>query len=286
MTAAAVAAADGEAAVGCASVDPPSIDGDGNAEGPAAAAAEAAGKGTGGAALSSPALSESSEQPQLSPPPLRQQQEEQQQEQQEDEGGLMLSRFPLELSAAYDASSPDELALTAAAKHLGAEFICRPNLNTIQLAVRSDFAAEALLSEADRATVRTLMDTYQQQQQQQQGKGEQPEQQSTEQQQQQQQEAGVVPVVNIELLEGLEFDNYRKRMSVVVRDRDGQLRLLMKGADTSVFAAAAAGQEEAIASCKVQLSEMAQRGLRTLVLGQRFVTPKQFKKYQESSHAN
>ncbi|CDJ33648.1 P-type ATPase, putative [Eimeria mitis] len=245
----------------------------------------------------------------------------------------MLSRFPYELSAAYDASSPDELALTAAAKHLGAEFVSRPNLNTIQVAIRSEFAAEALLSAADRAAVRTLKDTYQrqqlqqlqqqelqqqqqkqeidrehhtqqqqqqqqhqhhgqhhkqkqqqqqqqqqqqhnqehQQQQRQQQQQKQQQQQQQQQQQKQQQEEEVVAVVNIELLEVLEFDNYRKRMSVVVRDRDGQLRLLMKGADTSVFAAAAAGQEAAIAACKLQLSEMAQRGLRTLVLGQRLL---------------
>ncbi|KAL8270200.1 hypothetical protein Esti_005875 [Eimeria stiedai] len=197
-------------------------------------------------------------------------QQQQEEDQQQRQAEVCLCRYPFDPEAAYDASSPDELALTAAAKHLGAEFVCRPNLNSIQLAIRSPLASEALLSPADRGRLDELRCMQQQQQQQQHVR------------EGSESEGDCVPVVTMDLLEVLEFDNYRKRMSVVVRDRKGALRLLVKGADSSMFAIAAANQEGALKACKEQLGEMAQRGLRTLVLGQRFLSERQFERYQAS----
>ncbi|PFH38354.1 phospholipid-translocating P-type ATPase, flippase subfamily protein [Besnoitia besnoiti] len=196
-------------------------------------------------------------------------------DQQRDEaGGLLavqLAAVRLTKEVEYDASSPDELALTAAAKHLGAEMICRPSLSTIQIGLTTAYAESCLLSQADRAYLQQLRE-----------------------QQAQPADAAAaggteahgtesllsVPLVIFDVLEVLEFDNFRKRMSVVIRDRHGRLRLLVKGADSSMLDIAAPGQDGMKQDLKEQLSEMASQGLRTLVMGQRYLSEKQFQKYR------
>ncbi|CAN8077201.1 unnamed protein product [Agarophyton chilense] len=69
-----------------------------------------------------------------------------------------------------------------------------------------------------------------------------------------------------ELLETIEFDSTRKRMSVITRDPQGQVRIYTKGADAIIFERLASGQQEAYETTERHLHEFAVEGLRTLCL--------------------
>ncbi|KAF2351653.1 P-type ATPase subfamily IV [Trinorchestia longiramus] len=68
-----------------------------------------------------------------------------------------------------------------------------------------------------------------------------------------------------ELLCILDFNNVRKRMSVVVR-YCGKLRLYCKGADSIIYQRLASGQEEKMATTSEHMDNYAGEGLRTLCL--------------------
>lgn len=67
-----------------------------------------------------------------------------------------------------------------------------------------------------------------------------------------------------ELLEIIEFDSTRKRMSVITRDPEGQLRIYTKGADAIIFGRLALDQSYEVT--EQHLHEFAVEGLRTLCL--------------------
>ena len=67
-----------------------------------------------------------------------------------------------------------------------------------------------------------------------------------------------------ELLETIEFDSTRKRMSVITKDPSGRIRIYTKGADAIIFARLAPGQS--YAATEQHLHEFAVEGLRTLCL--------------------
>jgi phospholipid-transporting ATPase len=69
-----------------------------------------------------------------------------------------------------------------------------------------------------------------------------------------------------EVLNVLEFNSTRKRMSVVVRDPDGKLLLFCKGADTVIYERLGATGNEHRDVTSVHMEEFAQAGLRTLCL--------------------
>lgn len=69
---------------------------------------------------------------------------------------------------------------------------------------------------------------------------------------------------NHELLETIEFDSTRKRMSVISRDPDGKVRIYTKGADAIIFARLA--PEQSADATEQHLHEFAVEGLRTLCL--------------------
>ncbi|KAK2581680.1 hypothetical protein KPH14_002172 [Odynerus spinipes] len=71
-----------------------------------------------------------------------------------------------------------------------------------------------------------------------------------------------------ELLCILDFNNVRKRMSVILR-RDGQLRLYCKGADNVIYERLKKGSEEIMAKTLDHLNKFAGEGLRTLCLSVR-----------------
>ncbi|XP_057415558.1 putative phospholipid-transporting ATPase 9 [Lotus japonicus] len=71
------------------------------------------------------------------------------------------------------------------------------------------------------------------------------------------------------LLNILEFSSARKRMSVIVRDEDGKLLLLSKGADSVMFDLLAKNGREFEEKTKQHISEYADSGLRTLILAYR-----------------
>ncbi|KEP66507.1 UNVERIFIED_CONTAM: proton ATPase, putative [Hammondia hammondi] len=80
-----------------------------------------------------------------------------------------------------------------------------------------------------------------------------------------------VPFLSFEIFDVLEFDNVRKRMSVITQGFDGRYLLLCKGADTQMMEVAAPGQEKHLASINAQLHGFASSGLRTLVFGYRYL---------------
>ncbi|XP_076956043.1 putative phospholipid-transporting ATPase 9 [Bidens hawaiensis] len=84
-----------------------------------------------------------------------------------------------------------------------------------------------------------------------------------------------------ELLNVLEFNSVRKRMSVIVRDEDGKLLLLSKGADSVMFARLAKDGREFEEKTRKHVNEYADAGLRTLILAYRELTEEEYKEFNE-----
>ncbi|KAJ3362384.1 phospholipid transporting ATPase [Allomyces arbusculus] len=87
-------------------------------------------------------------------------------------------------------------------------------------------------------------------------------------------QAGIVLSVHgvtklYDVLEIIEFNSTRKRMSVIVRDPDRGLLLLTKGADSIIFDRLATGQDALRGTTLQQLQFFANDGLRTLCLAWR-----------------
>ncbi|OAD03030.1 hypothetical protein MUCCIDRAFT_126583, partial [Mucor lusitanicus CBS 277.49] len=103
-----------------------------------------------------------------------------------------------------------------------------------------------------------------------------------------------------ELLNVLEFNSTRKRMSVIIRPHDSdRIVLLCKGADSVIYERLCSDfgdqhelekqQVDLQASTTEHLEEFANEGLRTLCLAYRFISPKEYKtwnrRFQEASAA-
>ena len=71
-----------------------------------------------------------------------------------------------------------------------------------------------------------------------------------------------------DVLQVLEFDSDRKRMSVVLRDEQGKITLFCKGADVMIAARLRDGQE-ALSVTNSSLEVLGSEGLRTLMIGSR-----------------
>uniref|UniRef100_A0A452RGK4 Phospholipid-transporting ATPase n=1 Tax=Ursus americanus TaxID=9643 RepID=A0A452RGK4_URSAM len=72
--------------------------------------------------------------------------------------------------------------------------------------------------------------------------------------------------VTYQLLAILDFNNIRKRMSVIVRNPEGRIRLYCKGADTILLDRLHPSTQELLSTTTDHLNEYAGEGLRTLVL--------------------
>ncbi|XP_044122370.1 phospholipid-transporting ATPase ID isoform X1 [Neovison vison] len=72
--------------------------------------------------------------------------------------------------------------------------------------------------------------------------------------------------VTYQLLAILDFNNVRKRMSVIVRNPEGRIRLYCKGADTILLDRLHPSPQELLSTTTDHLNEYAGEGLRTLVL--------------------
>uniref|UniRef100_A0A8C2DBK5 Phospholipid-transporting ATPase n=1 Tax=Cyprinus carpio TaxID=7962 RepID=A0A8C2DBK5_CYPCA len=79
-----------------------------------------------------------------------------------------------------------------------------------------------------------------------------------------------------ELLAILDFNNVRKRMSVIVRNPEGKLSLYCKGADTIIY-------ERLHPSCS-ELMKFAGEGLRTLVLAYKDLDEEYFSEWKQRHH--
>ncbi|CAN0929913.1 Putative phospholipid-transporting ATPase 9 [Linum grandiflorum] len=71
------------------------------------------------------------------------------------------------------------------------------------------------------------------------------------------------------LLNILEFNSTRKRMSVIVRDEEGNILLLSKGADSVMFERLGKGGREFEGDTRTHVHQYADAGLRTLILAYR-----------------
>ncbi|RDX74726.1 putative phospholipid-transporting ATPase 9, partial [Mucuna pruriens] len=83
------------------------------------------------------------------------------------------------------------------------------------------------------------------------------------------------------LLNILEFNSARKRMSVIVRDEEGKLLLLSKGADSVMFERIAKNGREFEEKTKLHINEYADSGLRTLILAYRELNEEEYKQFNK-----
>ncbi|KAJ4961143.1 hypothetical protein NE237_021053 [Protea cynaroides] len=83
------------------------------------------------------------------------------------------------------------------------------------------------------------------------------------------------------LLNILEFDSTRKRMSVIVRNEEGQLLLLCKGADSVMFERLAKNGRKFKVQTEVHINEYAEAGLRTLVLAYRELSEEEYREFNK-----
>ena len=86
----------------------------------------------------------------------------------------------------------------------------------------------------------------------------------------------------LEVLAILDFDNVRKRMSVIVRLPSGEIRLYCKGADNVIFERLSAKSLEQKDEVTRQLKFFAKDGLRTLVVASKELSPAQFEEWSEA----
>jgi len=86
-----------------------------------------------------------------------------------------------------------------------------------------------------------------------------------------------------ELLCILDFNNVRKRMSVIVK-HEGKIRLYCKGADNVIMERLESGQGELVAKTQDHLDKFATEGLRTLLLGYKELSQRQFEDWKAEHH--
>ncbi|XP_059648640.1 putative phospholipid-transporting ATPase 9 [Cornus florida] len=83
------------------------------------------------------------------------------------------------------------------------------------------------------------------------------------------------------LLNVLEFNSSRKRMSVIVRNDEGKLLLLCKGADSVLFERLAKNGREYEEETRDHVNDYADAGLRTLLLAYRELSEEEYKEFNE-----
>uniref|UniRef100_A0A8C7FKU1 Phospholipid-transporting ATPase n=1 Tax=Oncorhynchus kisutch TaxID=8019 RepID=A0A8C7FKU1_ONCKI len=87
--------------------------------------------------------------------------------------------------------------------------------------------------------------------------------------------------VTYTLLAILDFNNIRKRMSVIVRNPEGRIRLYCKGADTLLFERLHSSNNHLVNITTDHLNEYAGDGLRTLALAYRDLSEEQWEEWSE-----
>ncbi|KAJ8398267.1 hypothetical protein AAFF_G00428370 [Aldrovandia affinis] len=90
--------------------------------------------------------------------------------------------------------------------------------------------------------------------------------------------------VTYQLLAILDFNNVRKRMSVIVRTPEGRLKLYSKGADTIIFDRLDPSNEELMYTTSEHLNEFAGEGLRTLALAYKDLDEDLFEEWMKKLH--
>ncbi|VDM53665.1 unnamed protein product [Angiostrongylus costaricensis] len=88
-----------------------------------------------------------------------------------------------------------------------------------------------------------------------------------------------------EVLDVIDFTSDRKRMSVVVRDSAGVIKLYTKGADTVIMERLVAGSEADIDVCHNHLEKFASYGYRTLCFAMRVIEEDEYKRWSSEYRA-
>ncbi|KAJ8564714.1 hypothetical protein K7X08_001174 [Anisodus acutangulus] len=83
------------------------------------------------------------------------------------------------------------------------------------------------------------------------------------------------------ILNVLEFNSARKRMSVIVKDDEGKILLLCKGADSIMFERLAKSGREFEEITREHVNDYADAGLRTLILAYREITNDEYQVFNE-----
>jgi len=91
----------------------------------------------------------------------------------------------------------------------------------------------------------------------------------------------------VEILETIAFTSKRKRMAVIFRDTDGIIKLIMKGAETTMLPCMKEGQDEMIDTTLQHMNSFSEEGLRCLLVGEAIIPEEEFqlwwKKYRDAS---
>lgn len=91
-------------------------------------------------------------------------------------------------------------------------------------------------------------------------------------------------VLEFRILNILEFNSARKRMSIIIQKPDGSKQLLCKGADSIIYNLLKKGQEQLMSSTMIHLDSFANEGLRTLCIAYRDVTDQEYEHWQKIYH--
>jgi phospholipid-translocating ATPase len=84
--------------------------------------------------------------------------------------------------------------------------------------------------------------------------------------------------LSYELLDILEFDSDRRRMSVIVRELlDNRILLLCKGAESAIFKSCTSGD---LSRCNADIKKFAEKGWRTLACAYRYMSEEEYVKVQ------
>uniref|UniRef100_A0A8C6UTC7 Phospholipid-transporting ATPase n=1 Tax=Neogobius melanostomus TaxID=47308 RepID=A0A8C6UTC7_9GOBI len=90
--------------------------------------------------------------------------------------------------------------------------------------------------------------------------------------------------ITYELIAVLDFNNVRKRMSVIVRDPEGKITLFCKGADTIIYERLHPSCDKLMKITTQHLNEYAGDGLRTLVLAYKELDEDYLEKWRQRHH--
>lgn len=88
----------------------------------------------------------------------------------------------------------------------------------------------------------------------------------------------------VKILNTIEFSSKRKRMSVIIRDIDGQIKVMTKGADTVMYERLRPGQDFLLRQTDEHMRSYAVEGLRCLLVGFSIVKEKDYVKWSDDYH--
>lgn len=89
----------------------------------------------------------------------------------------------------------------------------------------------------------------------------------------------------VQVLDTIEFTSKRKKMSVIIRDCDGVIRLYTKGADTAMMPLFKAGQNSLLKKTDTDMRQYAIEGLRCLMVGYAVISEDRYLNWSADYHA-